>query len=46
MTIVPIKIYWKNNKLKIVIGLAKGKQLHDKREDLKMRDLSKEAKTY
>lgn len=46
MTIVPIKIYWKNNKLKLVIALAKGKKLHDKREDLKIRDLSKEAKTY
>ncbi|KEZ22381.1 SsrA-binding protein [Ureaplasma diversum NCTC 246] len=46
MTIVPIKIYWKNNKLKLVIALAKGKKLHDKREDLKIRDLSREAKTY
>lgn len=35
MTIVPTKIYWKNNKLKVEIALAKGKQLHDKREDLK-----------
>lgn len=44
MTIIPIKIYWKNNKLKMLVGLAKGKQLHDKREDLKIRDLSRQAK--
>ncbi len=38
LTIVPIKIYWKNNYIKIQIGLAQGKKLHDKRADLKARD--------
>lgn len=28
----------------MLVGLAKGKQLHDKREDLKIRDLSRQAK--
>lgn len=46
MTIVPTKIYWKNNKLKLEIALAKGKQLHDKREDIKKRDLERETKKY
>ncbi|ACI59793.1 SsrA-binding protein SmpB [Ureaplasma urealyticum] len=46
MTIVPTKIYWKNNKLKVEIALAKGKQLHDKREDLKKRDLARESRLF
>ncbi|MDU3864835.1 SsrA-binding protein SmpB [Ureaplasma urealyticum] len=46
MTIVPTKIYWKNNKLKVEIALAKGKQLHDKREDLKKRDLVRESRLF
>ena len=46
MTIVPTKIYWKNNKLKIEIALGKGKQLHDKREDIKKRDLARETRLF
>ena len=46
MTIVPTKIYWKNNKLKIEIALGKGKQLHDKREDIKKRDLALETRLF
>ena len=30
-TIVPLKLYWKHGKVKLEIGLAKGKQAHDKR---------------
>ncbi|OGT38284.1 MAG: SsrA-binding protein [Gammaproteobacteria bacterium RIFCSPHIGHO2_12_FULL_38_14] len=37
-TIVPLSLYWKNNRVKIEIGLAKGKQLHDKRATQKERD--------
>lgn len=46
LTIVPIKIYWKNNKIKLEIGLAKGKKLFDKREDIKKRDLKTESLKY
>lgn len=46
LTIVPIKIYWKNNKIKLEIGLAKGKKLFDKREDIKKRDLKRESLKY
>lgn len=41
-TIVPLSLYWKNNRVKIEIGLAKGKKLHDKRETEKERDWQRE----
>ena len=41
-TLVPLKIYLKNGKIKIQIGLAKGKTLYDKREDLKRRSADRE----
>jgi len=44
MTIVPTKIYLKNGMIKLEIGLAKSKKKWDKREDIKKRDLNKEAK--
>jgi SsrA-binding protein len=44
MTIVPTKIYLKNGIIKLEIGLAKSKKKWDKREDIKKRDLNKEAK--
>lgn len=37
-TIVPLSLYWKNNRIKIKIALAKGKKQHDKRETSKSRD--------
>jgi SsrA-binding protein len=37
-TLVPLALYWKNNRVKIEIGLAKGKKLHDKRATEKERD--------
>lgn len=44
MTIVPTKVYLKNGMIKLEIGLAKSKKKWDKREDIKKRDLNKEAK--
>lgn len=41
LTIVPLKVYWKNNKIKISIALAKGKKLYDKREDMKKKDMNR-----
>ena len=38
ITLVPISLYFKNNKVKIELGIGKGKKLYDKREDLKKRD--------
>jgi SsrA-binding protein len=36
------KIYWKENRIKCQIALAKGKQQHDKRDDVKERDWQRE----
>lgn len=41
-TIVPIKMYFKNNKIKLEIGLAKGKKNYDKRNDLKEKTIKRE----
>jgi len=43
-TLVPLKLYFKNNKAKILLGLAKGKKLYDKRETIKKRDQERELK--
>lgn len=37
-TIVPVKLYWKRGRAKVEVGLAKGKQQHDKRNTEKDRD--------
>ena len=41
-TIVPLELYWKKGKAKLKIGLAKGKQAHDKRSSEKDRDWQRE----
>lgn len=41
-TCVPLSLYWKGGRAKCMIGLAKGKQLHDKRESEKNRDWNRE----
>lgn len=41
-TCVPLSLYWKGGRAKCSIGLAKGKQLHDKRETEKQRDWVRE----
>lgn len=43
-TLVPLKLYFKGNKVKILLGLAKGKKTYDKRETIKERDISREIK--
>lgn len=37
-SVVPLRLYFKNGMVKVEIGLAKGKKLYDKREDLKQKD--------
>ena len=41
-TIVPLELYWKNGRAKLQVGLAKGKQKHDKRAAEKERDWQRE----
>lgn len=43
-TLVPLKVYMKNNKAKVLIGLAKGKKMYDKRETIKKRDLERDIR--
>ena len=38
LTLVPLKMYFKNGKVKVQIGIGRGKKLHDKREDIKRKD--------
>ena len=45
MTLVVTRIYWKSGRIKFEIGVAKGKKLYDKREDLKSRTIEKETRT-
>lgn len=43
MTLVPLKMYFdKNGRAKLLIGLARGKKAHDKREDIKQRDWNRQ----
>ena len=41
LTLVPLKLYFKKNKAKILLGLAKGKKTFDKRESIKERDIKR-----
>ena len=43
-TLVPLELYFKNNKAKILIGLAKGKHNYDKRAAIKEKELNREAR--
>lgn len=43
MTLVPLKVYLKGSLVKVEIGLAKGKKLYDKREDIAKKDMKREA---
>ena len=42
-TIVPLQIYFKGSLVKVEIGLAKGKKLYDKRQDIIKKDQRREA---
>lgn len=43
-TLVPIKLYFKKNKAKLLLGLAKGKKDYDKRESIKKRDIERDIR--
>lgn len=42
--LVPLSFYWKNGKVKVALGVGKGKVQHDKREDIKKRESDREMK--
>lgn len=41
-TLIPISMYFKDSRVKIQVGLCKGKKLHDKRDDMAKRDAGRE----
>ena len=44
MTLVPVRMYFKNARVKLAISLAKGKKTHDKRETVKRREAERETR--
>ena len=43
LTLVPLKVYFKNSLVKLEIGVARGKKLYDKRQDIAKKDQRREA---
>ncbi len=39
---MPLQVYFKNGRVKIEIGLARGKKLYDKRQDIRKKDMKRE----
>ena len=43
VTIVPLRVYFKGQHVKVLIGLVRGKKLYDKRRDIQKKDMKREA---
>jgi SsrA-binding protein len=44
LTVVPLRLYLRKGRIKVELGLARGKKLYDKREAIKKRDLDRESR--
>jgi SsrA-binding protein len=44
MTLVPLRLYFRNGRVKVAVGLAKGKKDYDKRETIKRREVERETR--
>jgi SsrA-binding protein len=44
LTLVPLELYFKKGRVKVLLALAKGKQAHDKRETIRKRDVDRETR--
>jgi SsrA-binding protein len=44
LTLVPLRMYFKNGRVKVAVSLAKGKKDYDKRETIKKRDADRETR--
>ena len=44
LTLVPLQMYFKSGRVKVALGLVKGKQAHDKRETLRRREIDRETR--
>ena len=43
LTVIPLKIYFKNGRAKVLIGVGRGKKSYDKRESIKKREMERDA---
>lgn len=43
LTVTPVRVYFKDGKVKLEIALARGKKVYDRRDDLKSKDLARDA---
>ena len=43
LTLVPLSLYYKGQRVKLELGLCKGKKLYDKRQDIAKKDMKREA---
>ena len=46
LTLIPLKLYFQKNHVKVLVGLCKGKKLYDKRATIKERDLKRETRYF
>ena len=46
VTLVPLSLYWVKNKIKLEIGIARGKKLYDKRQDIAKKDAERKIQRY
>lgn len=46
VTLVPLSLYWIKNKIKLEIGIARGKKLYDKRQDIAKKDAERRIQRY
>ena len=46
ISLIPLRMYFKNGKVKLLLGIGKGKKLHDKRESLKKKTMEREQRNY
>lgn len=44
LTLIPIKMYWRGGKAKVLLGLGRGARRYDKREKIKAREMEREAR--
>jgi SsrA-binding protein len=43
LTMVPLKVYFKDGRVKLEFGIGRGRKLHDKREEVKRKEMQREA---
>jgi SsrA-binding protein len=44
LTLVPVRLYLKNGRVKVAVAVARGKQAHDKRETIRRREIDRETR--